>query len=68
MSHPSDSALAELTHALAANAERYDRSGQFPRDNFDLLQRHGLLAFTVPRSLGGSGADLASARRDCGVR
>lgn len=31
MSHPSDSALAELTQALAANAERYDRSAQFPR-------------------------------------
>lgn len=31
MSHPpSDRALAELTQALAANAERYDRSGQFP--------------------------------------
>ena len=35
MSHPpSATALAELTQALAANAERYDRSGQFPADNF----------------------------------
>ncbi|MET3674590.1 MULTISPECIES: acyl-CoA dehydrogenase family protein [unclassified Pseudomonas] len=67
MSHPSDSALAELTQALAANAERYDRSAQFPQDNFDLLHRHGLLAFTVPRALGGTGADLASARRVIGA-
>ncbi len=67
MSHPSDSALAELTQALAANAERYDRGAQFPQDNFDLLHRHGLLAFTVPRALGGAGADLASARRVIGA-
>ena len=64
MSHPpSASALAELTQALAANAERYDRSGQFPADNFSLLHRHGLLSLTVPRSLGGGGADLATARQ-----
>lgn len=64
MSHPpSDSVLAELTQALAANAERYDRSAQFPRDNFTLLQQHGLLSLTVPRALGGGGADLTTARR-----
>jgi len=64
MSHPpSASTLAELTQALAANAERYDRSGQFPADNFNLLHRHGLLSLTVPRALGGGGADLASARQ-----
>ncbi|QXH53429.1 acyl-CoA/acyl-ACP dehydrogenase [Pseudomonas fakonensis] len=67
MSHPSDAALAELTQALAANAERYDRSAQFPKDNFDLLQRHGLLALTVPSALGGGGADLATARRVIGA-
>jgi alkylation response protein AidB-like acyl-CoA dehydrogenase len=64
MSHPpSATALAELTQALAANAERYDRSGQFPADNFSLLHRHGLLSLTVPRALGGGGADLATARQ-----
>ncbi len=64
MSHPpSASTLAELTQALAANAERYDRNGQFPADNFSLLHRHGLLGLTVPRALGGGGADLASARQ-----
>ncbi|MNM19503.1 putative acyl-CoA dehydrogenase YdbM [compost metagenome] len=64
MSHPpSDRALAELTQALAANAERYDRSGHFPSDNFSLLHQHGLLSLTVPQALGGGGADLATARR-----
>lgn len=64
MSHaPSDGTLAELTLALAANAERYDRSGEFPADNIALLHQHGLLALTVPTALGGAGADLATARR-----
>jgi alkylation response protein AidB-like acyl-CoA dehydrogenase len=60
---PSDRALAELTQALAANAERYDRSGQFPHDNFALLHQYRLLGLTVPSALGGGGADLATARR-----
>ncbi|CAM3930347.1 putative acyl-CoA dehydrogenase YdbM [Pseudomonas reidholzensis] len=64
MSHPpSDRVLAELSQALAANAERYDRSGQFPHDNFTLLHQYGLLGLTVPRALGGGGADLATARQ-----
>ncbi len=64
MSHPlSPGALAELTQALAANAERYDRSGQFPGDNFALLHQHRLLGLTVPEALGGGGADLATARQ-----
>ncbi|MFJ3468055.1 acyl-CoA dehydrogenase family protein [Pseudomonas sp. NPDC090201] len=64
MSHPpSDGTLAELTQALAASAERSDRSGAFPTDNFKLLHRHGLLALTVPTHLGGGGADLETARR-----
>ncbi len=55
--------LAEITRTLAASAERFDRSGEFPAENFALLQRHGLLALTVPKSLGGSGAELATARQ-----
>ncbi|OLU14841.1 acyl-CoA dehydrogenase [Pseudomonas sp. PA1(2017)] len=55
--------LAEITRTLAASAERFDRTGEFPAENFALLQRHGLLALTVPKSLGGSGAELAAARQ-----
>ncbi|WP_407316201.1 acyl-CoA dehydrogenase family protein [Pseudomonas sp. nanlin1] len=58
-----DRALAEITQALAATAEQVDLLGQFPADNFALLHRHGLLALTVPRALGGAGADLAHARQ-----
>ncbi|MFK3940206.1 acyl-CoA dehydrogenase family protein [Pseudomonas monteilii] len=55
--------LDEITATLAASAARYDRSGEFPSENFELLQRHGLLALAVPRSLGGSEADLPTALR-----
>lgn len=55
--------LDEITRTLAASAERFDRNGEFPAENFALLQRHGLLALTVPKSLGGSGADLPTARK-----
>ena len=56
-----DPLLFTLTRELAASAAEVDRSGAFPAANFALLQRHGLLALTVPRELGGAGADLAAA-------
>lgn len=55
--------LDEITATLAASAARFDRSGEFPAENFALLQRHGLLGLTVPKTLGGGGADLPTARR-----
>ena len=55
--------LSEITATLASSAAHYDRSGEFPAANFALLHQHGLLALTVPRALGGSGADLATSRR-----
>lgn len=58
-----DPLLFTLTRELAASAAEVDRSGAFPTANFALLQRHGLLALTVPRELGGAGADLATARK-----
>ncbi len=56
------SLLPKLTAQLAASAEYHDRTGEFPADNFALLHRHGLLAYTVPKALGGGGATLAQAR------
>ncbi|GAB7532901.1 acyl-CoA dehydrogenase family protein [Pseudomonas sp. 3A(2025)] len=53
--------LATITAQLAATAERYDESGEFPHENFRLLHEHGLLGLTVPRELGGGGADLPQA-------
>ncbi|WP_213880775.1 acyl-CoA dehydrogenase family protein [Pseudomonas sp. dw_358] len=55
--------LDEITQALAANAPLYDRSGQFPHANFELLHRHGLLGLATAPSYGGGGADLATARQ-----
>ncbi|MFF7710912.1 acyl-CoA dehydrogenase family protein [Pseudomonas sp. NPDC007930] len=58
-----DEQLAHLTAQLAASAAAVDRQAEFPHGNFALLQRHGLLGLTVPRALGGAGADLHSARK-----
>lgn len=55
--------LALITKQLAETAEHYDDSAAFPQDNFRLLHEHGLLALTVPTSLGGTGADLAHAQQ-----
>lgn len=57
------SVLAELSPRLAASAADLDRSGAFPWENFRLLHQHGLLALTVPPSLGGAGADLSEVRQ-----
>lgn len=58
-----DTVLASITAALAATAGDQDRLGTFPADNFALLHSHGLLGLTVPKSLGGGGIDLPTARK-----
>lgn len=58
-----DAVLQSVTLALAATAGEHDRLGTFPAANFALLHEHGLLALTVPRALGGTGADLPTARK-----
>jgi len=63
----SDAALARLTAALAEGAEGYDRSGQFPRANFDLLAQAGLIGLTVDTRLGGGGAGFVDALRVLGA-
>jgi len=55
--------LTAITRTLADGAAQFDRSGEFPSPHFALLQRHGLLGLTVPKTLGGAGADLATARK-----
>ncbi len=59
--------LDRITRQLAETAEHYDRSGEFPRANFDLLAREGLIGLTVPRDLGGRGAALSEAIRVLGA-
>jgi len=58
-----DAVLPGVTAAFAATAAQHDRAGTLPVENFALLHRHGLLALTAPRRLGGGGGDLAEARR-----
>ena len=50
--------LPAITAALAANAERYDRNGEFPRANFEILAHEGLIGLTVDHRFGGRGSGL----------
>jgi alkylation response protein AidB-like acyl-CoA dehydrogenase len=58
-----EAVLDVLTRRFADGAERHDRVGSFPFENFAELQRHGLIAAVVPTASGGGGATLAEARR-----
>lgn len=55
--------LEGISEQLSATAHVYDESGAFPHDNFKLLHEHDLVALTVPKALGGGGANLAQARK-----
>ncbi len=63
----SPEALANLTALLAERAEDYDRNPRFPRENFDILARRGLIGLTVEPRLGGQGAGFADALRVLGA-
>ncbi|HSI61170.1 MAG TPA: acyl-CoA dehydrogenase family protein [Ideonella sp.] len=60
---PFEAVLRKLTQRFALAAERHDRAGSFPFENFAELHRHGLVAAVVPLAAGGGGANLATARR-----
>ncbi|KQM19003.1 acyl-CoA dehydrogenase family protein [Novosphingobium sp. Leaf2] len=64
---PGDETLRAITAELALSAERYDRSGEFPRANFDLLAREGLIGLTVDPALGGHGGSYREAMRVLGA-
>lgn len=55
--------LLEISQEFAQSAAQHDRDGSFPHDNFKRLHEDGLLALTVPRHLGGYGANLAQTRK-----
>lgn len=55
--------LERISAQLGASAHVHDENGTFPHDNFKLLHEHGLLALTIPKALGGGGANLAQARK-----
>jgi alkylation response protein AidB-like acyl-CoA dehydrogenase len=49
-----DDALRRVTDALARNAERYDRSGEFPWDSIQVVHDAGLLTYGVAPEAGGA--------------
>lgn len=59
--------LDEVTRRLALTAAQFDQRAEFPRENFEILQQHGLLGLTVAPELGGRGAGLAEALRVLGA-
>jgi alkylation response protein AidB-like acyl-CoA dehydrogenase len=61
------SVLDDITRRFAATAEAYDRSAEFPRANFDILAREGLVGLTVAPRYGGRGAGLAESLRVLGA-
>ena len=64
---PADSdildALPGVTAALAATADRYDRSGEFPADAIAAVHAAGLLTATVPVEQGGAGLGIGGSAR-----
>jgi alkylation response protein AidB-like acyl-CoA dehydrogenase len=52
-----------LAPEFAARAALHDRDASFPFENFKQLSEAGLLALTVPTTLGGSGAGALEAAR-----
>ena len=59
--------LAEVTSALAADAERNDRTADFPAEGIRVVHRAGLLTATVARRYGGPGGGLADTARILGA-
>jgi alkylation response protein AidB-like acyl-CoA dehydrogenase len=57
------SVLDGITQRLAATAADYDRSAEFPRENFNILAREGLIGLTVARNHGGRGAGIGESLR-----
>lgn len=48
----------KLAREFETRADRYDKVGLFPFENFDRLKENGYLHLTIPNHLGGSGATL----------
>ncbi|WDZ82841.1 acyl-CoA dehydrogenase family protein [Micromonospora cathayae] len=55
-----DQARAVARRCLAPRATGYDRSGEFPAENFADLTGTGLLGLLIPAERGGLGADLVT--------
>jgi alkylation response protein AidB-like acyl-CoA dehydrogenase len=67
VSIPHNDQLDHISRLLGETAEHYDRTAEFPRANFDLLAREGLIGLTVAPEYGGGGASLSQALRVLGA-
>jgi alkylation response protein AidB-like acyl-CoA dehydrogenase len=63
----SQNRLDAITAEMATTAEHYDRTAEFPRINFDVLAREGLIGLTVSPEFGGGGAGYVEALRVLGA-
>jgi alkylation response protein AidB-like acyl-CoA dehydrogenase len=59
----SEAALRRLTSALAANAERYDRTAEFPWDSIQAVHDAGILTLGIGPQYGGQDLSLTEAAR-----
>lgn len=59
--------LETLSAEFARSAPNHDRDGTFPAEHFARLHEEGLLALTVPTTLGGRGAGLKAAVETVGT-
>jgi len=55
--------LAAISVQLGKTAAHYDRTGEFPHENFSLLHRHGLTGLIAARELAGDPLTLPEARQ-----
>ena len=55
-----DVARRIATEKIAPSAEYFDRTGDFPLENIQLLGRNGLMGIEVPEQYGGAGMDPIS--------
>ncbi len=60
---PLDDILDELGGEFAERADRYDRTGEFPHENFRRLREYGLLSLATPKRYGGAGETLPTLAR-----
>lgn len=66
-SFPAQETLEALRHEFAARADQYDRTGDFPHENFRRLHEHGLLTLAAPRAYGGGQASIETLVRVVGT-
>jgi alkylation response protein AidB-like acyl-CoA dehydrogenase len=53
----------ELGRIFSTRASHYDKTNQFPKENFELLKKHHFLSIMIPKSKGGMGADFLTYTR-----